>query len=91
MLDKIAKYPAARRSLARRDICPECRGALDTGWECNDCGYDARAEATTIGAASPPAANENPKGVTLAARIHDAAKEHPDAIRWTGPKPPWRR
>jgi tRNA(Ile2) C34 agmatinyltransferase TiaS len=28
--------------LARRDICPRCRGELDTGWECNDCGYDAR-------------------------------------------------
>lgn len=34
-----------RRSLARRDICPECGGALDTGWECNECGYDAKYEA----------------------------------------------
>lgn len=40
------KSPALRRSLARRDICPECGGALDTGWECNACGYDAKAEAT---------------------------------------------
>lgn len=37
--------PILRRSLARRDICPECRGSLDTGWECNDCGYDAMNEA----------------------------------------------
>lgn len=21
---------------------PDCRGALDTGWECNTCGYDAK-------------------------------------------------
>jgi hypothetical protein len=23
------------------DVCPKCLGDLDTGWECNDCGYDA--------------------------------------------------
>lgn len=28
--------------LAKRDICPECGGQLDTGWECNRCGYDAK-------------------------------------------------
>ena len=22
--------------------CPECFGDLDTGWECNRCGHDAR-------------------------------------------------
>lgn len=27
---------------ARQDICPKCGGELDTGWECNDCGCDAR-------------------------------------------------
>ena len=43
-----AKSPALRRSLARRDICPECGGALDTGWECNVCGYDAKFEATEM-------------------------------------------
>lgn len=26
---------------AEDDICPKCNGALDTGWECNDCGFDA--------------------------------------------------
>lgn len=30
---------------ARRDVCPECGGDLDTGWECNKCSYDARWEA----------------------------------------------
>lgn len=42
------RSPVLRRSLARRDICPECGGCLDTGWECNDCGYDAKPEATSI-------------------------------------------
>jgi|HubBroStandDraft_1064217.scaffolds.fasta_scaffold353041_3 hypothetical protein len=23
------------------DMCPKCGGELDTGWECNKCGYDA--------------------------------------------------
>lgn len=23
------------------DMCPKCGGELDTGWECNLCGYDA--------------------------------------------------
>ena len=34
-----------RRYNARNNICPECGGALDTGWECNECFYDARDEA----------------------------------------------
>jgi len=25
-----------------KDICPRCLGELDTGWECNDCGFDAK-------------------------------------------------
>jgi tRNA(Ile2) C34 agmatinyltransferase TiaS len=37
--------PALRRAAARNEICPECGGCLDTGWECNDCKYDARDEA----------------------------------------------
>lgn len=24
-----------------QDECPRCHGSLDTGWECNKCGYDA--------------------------------------------------
>jgi hypothetical protein len=27
--------------LVAEDYCPMCLGELDTGWECNDCGYDA--------------------------------------------------
>lgn len=23
------------------NMCPKCGGELDTGWECNSCGYDA--------------------------------------------------
>lgn len=29
------------RDMVAKDKCPRCRGPLDTGWECNDCGYDA--------------------------------------------------
>lgn len=32
---------AIRKATAMRDICPECGGELDTGWECNSCGFDA--------------------------------------------------
>jgi tRNA(Ile2) C34 agmatinyltransferase TiaS len=50
MTNEQVNYPirsaAARRSFARRDKCPQCGGELDTGWECDDCGYDARREAT---------------------------------------------
>lgn len=24
------------------DICPRCLGELDTSWDCNECGFDAR-------------------------------------------------
>lgn len=27
--------------LVAKDICPRCLGELDTGWECNKCGFDA--------------------------------------------------
>jgi len=29
------------RAVALQDTCPICFGELDTGWECNNCGYDA--------------------------------------------------
>lgn len=29
------------KAKVKEDVCPKCGGALDTGWECNDCGYDA--------------------------------------------------
>ena len=28
--------------LVNEDRCPMCLGQLDTGWECNECGYDAK-------------------------------------------------
>jgi len=40
------KRPALRRQLVKQDICPQCGGELDTGWECNDCGFDAHPEVT---------------------------------------------
>lgn len=33
-----------REARIANDECPECGGELDTGWECNDCGFDARPE-----------------------------------------------
>jgi hypothetical protein len=30
------------RILISEDRCPMCLGNLDTGWECNECGYDAQ-------------------------------------------------
>jgi tRNA(Ile2) C34 agmatinyltransferase TiaS len=35
------KSPATRHWSVKQDICPECGGELDTGWECNSCGFDA--------------------------------------------------
>lgn len=33
-----------RECIQQRHQCPECGGFLDTGDECNECGYDAAAE-----------------------------------------------
>jgi hypothetical protein len=33
--------PGERKRLVENIICPECGGTLDTGWECNSCGFDA--------------------------------------------------
>jgi tRNA(Ile2) C34 agmatinyltransferase TiaS len=38
------KNLTVRRHMIKNDQCPECRGHLDTGWECNACGYDAQPE-----------------------------------------------
>lgn len=39
-----AKNLTVRRHMIKNNQCPECRGELDTGWECNVCGYDAKPE-----------------------------------------------
>lgn len=33
---------AAIVELILQDKCPMCLCELDTGWECNECGYDAQ-------------------------------------------------
>lgn len=33
-----------RLEMIAEDECPECGGELDTGWECNECGFDAKPE-----------------------------------------------
>lgn len=48
----LTKFPvkssAIRSELIREDKCPDCGGELDTGWECNSCGADFRAQARTL-------------------------------------------
>lgn len=36
--------------LIKEDMCPICLGELDTGWECNKCGYDAMSVGKAVGA-----------------------------------------
>ncbi len=33
-----------RRWCITQDLCPECGGNLDTGWECTRCGFDCMNE-----------------------------------------------
>jgi hypothetical protein len=44
------RFPLTADHLRKRaidnDMCPQCAGLLDVGWECNDCGFDAMPEAT---------------------------------------------
>lgn len=43
MNDYPIKDEAARKYCVDvNEQCPECGGGLDTGWECNDCGFDAQ-------------------------------------------------
>ena len=35
------KHRERREADIDQDRCPECGGELDTGWECNKCGFDA--------------------------------------------------
>lgn len=40
LVRKVIVHPTVQAKIAA-DVCPKCGGELDTGWECNDCGYDA--------------------------------------------------
>ena len=40
---------AAVKILIDEDHCPMCLGELDTGWECNSCGFDALPIGRTLG------------------------------------------
>lgn len=37
---EIRTHPAVHAKV-QKDQCPKCGGELDTGWECNSCGFDA--------------------------------------------------
>lgn len=39
--DNIVVHPSTRAMVKKKELCPRCGGELDTGFECNDCGYDA--------------------------------------------------
>jgi len=34
------KSKKLEEALVDEDACPKCLGELDTGFECNDCGFD---------------------------------------------------
>lgn len=36
------RHEHLQKQCVSEDRCPECGGELDTGWECNGCGFDAR-------------------------------------------------
>ena len=48
IMAKVDTWPVKRHSirieLMKRDLCPECGGCFDTGWECNDCRFDGRSD-----------------------------------------------
>jgi hypothetical protein len=48
-------------TLLANDLCPECLGDLDTGWECNKCGYDAMPLMQQIGKDKIEAEKAKPK------------------------------
>ena len=45
MSAKVILLDPVKRKVTK-DICPKCSGHLDTGWECNECGFDAHELAT---------------------------------------------
>jgi hypothetical protein len=40
----MATYDKVRIDCIIENLCPECGGELDTGWECNRCYFDAMRE-----------------------------------------------
>lgn len=38
-----ARVEELEQKIVALDLCPRCPGELDTGWECNSCGFDAKA------------------------------------------------
>jgi len=40
-LKQIKQAKSFDEKCAQVDMCPKCGGELDTGWECNSCGFDA--------------------------------------------------
>lgn len=53
----MSKHREHREADIDQDRCPECGGELDTGWECNRCGFDAIGERFV-----DPDKNRNAKG-----------------------------
>lgn len=51
-------------ALSRDDACPKCLGELDTGWECNNCGFDAMELASSV----PPSAIKKFHAMVAAAK-----------------------
>lgn len=46
-MENIDVLSVSVKEIVDRNNCPKCLlGELDTGWECNDCGYDAMPIAT---------------------------------------------
>jgi len=41
-MENVTVLAVSVKEIVERDECPKCLGDLDTGWECNQCGYDAR-------------------------------------------------
>lgn len=39
-MDNPIQHKEYREAYAADDVCPDCGGELNTGWECIDCGKD---------------------------------------------------
>lgn len=48
ILNAINQHNQKRQEAIAQNICPACAGELDTVWECNSCGFDARPEVLAI-------------------------------------------